>query len=128
VYVAVVGGNECAEMELTDLFNFFVFLEISCIASCALIAFWTSEGEALEAAFKYIVVSSIGALFVLFAIGIFYAQYNALNIATLAHLIQLTFLDKIALVILLVSLVEGRSCPDAYVVADSYGRAPPRSS
>ncbi len=28
-------------MELTgDLFNFFVFLEISCIASCALIAFW----------------------------------------------------------------------------------------
>jgi multicomponent Na+:H+ antiporter subunit D len=69
-------------MELTgDIFNFFVFLEISCIASCALIAFWVNEGEALEAAFKYIVISSVGALFFLFAIGIFYAQYNALNIA-----------------------------------------------
>jgi multicomponent Na+:H+ antiporter subunit D len=114
-------------MELTgDIFNFFVFLEISCIASCALIAFWVTEGEALEAAFKYIVVSSVGALFVLFAIGIFYAQYNALNIATLAHLLQFTFLDKIALVILLVSLgMKAGLAPMHMWLPDSYGRAPP---
>jgi multicomponent Na+:H+ antiporter subunit D len=114
-------------MELTgDIFNFFVFLEISCIASCALIAFWVDEEESLEAAFKYIVVSSIGALFVLFAIGIFYAQYNALNIATLAHLMQLTFLDKIALVILLVSLgMKAGLAPMHMWMPDSYGRAPP---
>jgi multicomponent Na+:H+ antiporter subunit D len=114
-------------MELTgDIFNFFVFLEISCIASCALIAFWVTEGEALEAAFKYIVVSSIGALFVLFAIGIFYAQYNALNIAALAHLLQFTFLDKIALVILLVSLgMKAGLAPMHMWLPDSYGRAPP---
>lgn len=114
-------------MELTgDIFNFFVFLEISCIASCALIAFWVTEGESLEAAFKYIVISSIGALFVLFAIGVFYAQYNALNIATLAHLLQLTFLDKIALVLLLVSLgMKAGLAPMHMWLPDSYGRAPP---
>ena len=114
-------------MELTgDIFNFFVFLEISCIASCALIAFWVTEGEALEAAFKYIVISSVGALFVLFAIGLFYAQYNALNIATLAHVLQFTFLDKIALVLLLVVLgMKAGLAPMHMWLPDAYGRSPP---
>ncbi|MBE3121393.1 MAG: NADH:ubiquinone oxidoreductase [Thermoplasmata archaeon] len=114
-------------MELTgDIFNFFVFLEISCIASCALIAFWISEGEALEAAFKYIVVSAIGALFVLFAIGLLYAQYNALNIATLANVLKYTFLDKIILVLLLVVLgMKAGLVPMHMWLPDSYGRAPP---
>ncbi len=114
-------------MELTgDIFNFFVFLEISCIASCALIAFWIYEGEALEAAFKYIVISSVGALFVLFAIGIFYAQYNALNIATLANVLQYTFLDKIALILLIVVLsMKAGLAPMHMWVPDAYGRAPP---
>jgi len=114
-------------MELTgDIFNFFVFLEISCIASCALIAFWISEGEALEAAFKYIVVSAIGALFVLFAIGMLYAQYNALNIATLANVLKYTFLDKIILVLLVVVLgMKAGLVPMHMWLPDSYGRAPP---
>ena len=114
-------------MELTgDIFNFFVFLEISCIASCALIAFWISEGEALEAAFKYIVVSAIGALFVLFAIGMLYAQYNALNIATLANVLKYTFLDKIILVLLLVVLgMKAGLVPMHMWLPDSYGQAPP---
>lgn len=114
-------------MELTgDIFNFFVFLEISCIASCALIAFWVYEGEALEAAFKYIVISSVGALFVLFAIGIFYAQYNALNIATIAQALQFSFLDKIALVLLIVVLgMKAGLAPMHMWLPDAYGRAPP---
>ena len=45
-----------------DMFNFFVFLEITSIASCALIAFWTNKGESVYAGLKYIVVSTIGAL------------------------------------------------------------------
>jgi len=114
-------------MELTgDIFNFFVFLEISCISSCALIAFWVHKGESLEAAFKYIVISSIGALFVLFAVGIFYAQYNALNIATLANVIQFTFLDKVALVLLVVVLgMKAGLVPMHMWLPDSYGEAPP---
>jgi multicomponent Na+:H+ antiporter subunit D len=117
-------------MELTgDIFNFFVFLEISCIASCALIAFWMEEGEALEAAFKYIVVSSIGALFVLFAIGMFYAQYNALNIATLASALQFTFLDKISLILLIVALgMKAGLAPMHMWIPDSYGRIPPSAT
>ena len=108
-----------------DMFNFFVFLEITSIASCALIAFWTHKGESVEAVFKYIVISSIGALFVLFAIGIFYAQYNALNIAVIASSLQYTFLDKVALVLLIAALaMKAGIVPMHMWLPDSYGRAP----
>jgi multicomponent Na+:H+ antiporter subunit D len=108
-----------------DMFNFFVFLEISSIASCALIAFWTHKGESVEAGFKYIVISAMGALFVLFAVALLYGQYNALNIALLSNVIQYTFLDKIALVLLIVALaMKAGIVPMHMWLPDSYGSAP----
>ena len=113
-------------MELTgDMFNFFVFLEITSISSCALIAFWTHKGESVEAAFKYIVISAIGALFVLLAVAILYGQYNALNIGALSYLMEYTFLDKIALVLLVVALtMKAGIVPMHMWLPDAYGRAP----
>ncbi|PNX48225.1 MAG: NADH:ubiquinone oxidoreductase, partial [Thermoplasmata archaeon M9B1D] len=87
-----------------DMFNFFVFLEITSIASAALIAFWTNKGNAVAAGFKYIVISAIGALFVLLAIALLYGQYDALNMAVLANNIQFGLLDKMALVLILAAL------------------------
>lgn len=108
-----------------DMFNFFVFLEITSIASCALIAFWTHKGESVEAGFKYIVISAMGALFVLFAVALLYGQYNALNIALLSSVIQYTFLDKIALVLLIVALaMKAGIVPMHMWLPDSYGSAP----
>ena len=113
-------------MELTgDLFNFFVFLEITSIASAALIAFYTNNAKSVEAGFKYIVISTIGALFVLFSIALFYGQYNALNMAVIANSIQYTFLDKIALVILIAALaMKSGLVPMHMWLPDAYGRAP----
>jgi multicomponent Na+:H+ antiporter subunit D len=108
-----------------DMFNFFVFLEITSIASCALIAFWTDIGESVEAGFKYIIISAMGALFVLFAVAILYGQYNALNIAVIGSLIQYNFLDKIALVLLIVALgMKAGIVPMHMWLPDSYGSAP----
>lgn len=108
-----------------DMFNFFVFLEITSISSCALIAFWTNKGKAVDAGFKYIVISAIGALFVLFAIAILYGQYNALNMAVLASKIQFSFLDKIALVLLIAGLaMKAGIVPMHMWLPDAYGRAP----
>ena len=108
-----------------DMFNFFVFIEITSIASCALIAFYTNKGKAVDAGFKYIVVSSIGALFILFAIAILYSQYNSLNMAYLATNIGYTGLDKIALGILLAGLaMKAGIVPMHMWLPDAYGRAP----
>ena len=113
-------------MELTgDMFNFFVFLEITSISSAALVAFWTKMGESVEAGFKYIVVSSVGALFVLFAIALFYGQYDALNMAVIGSSIQYTMLDKIALILLIGALgMKAGIVPMHMWLPDSYGRAP----
>jgi multicomponent Na+:H+ antiporter subunit D len=124
LYLLIIAGM--FGMMLTgDMFNFFVFLEITSIASCALIAFWTNKGKAVEAGFKYIVISSIGALFILFAIALLYSQYNALNMSVLSASIQYTFLDKIALVLLIGGLaMKAGIVPMHMWLPDAYGKAP----
>ncbi len=108
-----------------DMFNFFVFLEITSISSAALVAFWIDKAESVEAGFKYILVSTIGALFVLLAIALLYGQYDALNMAVLSSMIQYSFLDKIALVLLVVALaMKAGLVPLHMWLPDSYGRAP----
>ena len=113
-------------MELTgDMFNFFVFLEITSIAACGLVGFRITRGESSEAAFKTMVLYTLGALFVLFAIGILYGEYDALNIATLASRIQYTMLDKIALGLLLTGLaMKAGAVPMHMWVPDAYAEAP----
>ena len=42
-----------------DIFNFFIFIEISSIASFGLIAFWRDKPTAIEASFKYALISQV---------------------------------------------------------------------
>ncbi|MBA7501015.1 Na(+)/H(+) antiporter subunit A [subsurface metagenome] len=109
-----------------DMFNFFVFLEISSIASVVLISFrGVDYGEPVEAGFKYMVVSTISALMVLFAVGIFYGQYGTLNLAATARVIKYSQLDKIALGLLIpVLAMKAGAVPMHMWVPDAYGEAP----
>jgi multicomponent Na+:H+ antiporter subunit D len=70
-----------------DIFNLFVFLEIASIASYALVGFGC-EHEELEASFKYMVLGSIGSLFVLFAVGLVYGNTGSLNMAYISKAIS----------------------------------------
>ncbi|MHC4617354.1 MAG: complex I subunit 5 family protein [Planctomycetota bacterium] len=70
-----------------DVFNLFVFLEIASIASYALVGFGC-EHEELEASFKYMVLGSIGSLFVLLAVALVYGNTGSLNMAYIARAIQ----------------------------------------
>ncbi len=65
-----------------DLFNVFVFLEIASIASYALVA--SGGGHALAAAFRYLVLGTVGASFYLLGVGFLYALTGTLNMADLA--------------------------------------------
>ncbi len=108
-----------------DLFNFFVFLEISSLAGAALVAYRVDDGVAVEAGLKYALLSTVGALAVLTAIGILFAQYNALNLAQLAARLQFTALDKVALVLLAVPLaMKCGAVPMHFWTPDTYTTAP----
>jgi multicomponent Na+:H+ antiporter subunit D len=108
-----------------DIFNFFVFLEILSLASAGIIAYRIDGGLAVEAALKYFVLSTLAAILILFAIGIFYGQYDALNIAMIAQRMQYSMLDKIALVLLIAALaMKCGSVPMHFWTPDAYTLAP----
>ncbi len=69
-----------------DLFNMFVFIEISAIASYALVAFGTEEEE-VEAAFKYMVLGEVGGAILLLGIALIYARASTLNLAHLSQVL-----------------------------------------
>ncbi len=67
-----------------DVFNVFVFLEISSLSAYALISLG-QDRRALTAAFRYLVMGSIGATFIVIGIGLLYAMTGTLNMADLAE-------------------------------------------
>jgi len=67
-----------------DVFNLFVFLEISALASYVLISL-SKERRALVAAYQYLILGTIGATFFLIGIGLTYAMTGTLNMADLAE-------------------------------------------
>lgn len=67
-----------------DAFNIFVFLEISSLASYAVISMGRDR-RALNAAFQYLVMGTIGATFILIGIGFLYMMTGTLNLLDLAE-------------------------------------------
>ena len=65
-----------------DVFNLFVFLEISSLSSYALISLGQRR-QALTAAYQYLVMGTIGATFLLIGIGLIYAETGTLNMMDL---------------------------------------------
>ncbi len=67
-----------------DIFNIYVFLEITSIAGYTLIAVGKKR-QSLVAGFNYLIMGTIGATFILLGIGYLYLMTGTLNIADLAN-------------------------------------------
>lgn len=67
-----------------DVFNVFVFLEISSLSTYILISFG-SDRRSLTAALRYLVMGTIAATFYLIGVGLLYALTGTLNMADLAQ-------------------------------------------
>jgi multicomponent Na+:H+ antiporter subunit D len=66
-----------------DLFNLFVFLEVSALSAYGLISLG-SDRRALTAALQYLVLGTIGATFILIGVGLMYMMTGTLNMADMA--------------------------------------------
>ncbi len=66
-----------------DIFNVFVFLEISSLSSYALISLGRKR-QALTSAYQYLIMGTIGATFFLIGVGLIYSQTGTLNMQDLA--------------------------------------------
>ncbi len=86
LYLLLTAG--ATGMVLTgDLFNLFVFTEITSIASFSLLAYskGKDEKEAVEATIKYMIIGSLSSAFFIIGIALLYAATGTLNMADLAQ-------------------------------------------
>ncbi len=67
-----------------DIFNLFVFFEILCISSYALVAYLGDRGG-LEASAKYLIQGAVGSGLLLLGIGMVYGLTGTLNMAGIAE-------------------------------------------
>lgn len=68
-----------------DAFNVFVFLEISSLSTYMLIALGKERPHSFMASFRYLIMGSIGASFILIGIGFLYAATGTLNMQDIAQ-------------------------------------------
>jgi len=83
----MLAGSVLGLVVSGDLFNIFVMIEIMTFTAVALTAFRNDYEGALEGAFKYLVVGSLGSTSVLIGIAMIYSQLHTLNLAQIAAML-----------------------------------------
>ncbi len=133
LFILVVLG--ATGMVLTgDIFNMFVFLEITSISAYALTAI-NKTGPASEAGFKYLLLGSLGSTLFLFGIALIYGALRTLNLAQISFYITQSAnlptpfispkLLAAAVILIIVGLgVEAEMLPLNGWVPDAYQAAP----
>jgi len=79
-----------------DIFNLYVFVEISSLSGYTLIAMGRNR-EALTASYNYLILGTIGATFILLGIGHLYMMTGTLNMADLAKLLPPLYKSRVIL-------------------------------
>jgi multicomponent Na+:H+ antiporter subunit D len=110
-----------------DLFNIFVFLEISVISAYGLVAFGVEKNE-LEASFKYQVLGGIASFLILFGIGFIYWKTKTLNIADIKEAFN-TGYDKSFYIFVQILILSGFGLKAAIIpfhawLPDAHSSAP----
>ena len=87
-----------------DIFNLFVFFEILCISSYALVAYLRDKAG-IESAVKYLIQGAVGSSLLLIGIGLLYGQFGTLNMADIAE--KIASASPISLFVPMVLIITG---------------------
>lgn len=116
-----------------DLFNLFVFVEISAIASCGIISI-KEDRKCIEASFKYLILSALGSGCILLAVAMIYMitgnlnfDYVATEIVGVLHRYPYNILISISLLIVGMG-VKSALFPLHVWLPDAHSSAPSPSS
>ncbi|MGC9451270.1 MAG: complex I subunit 5 family protein [Oceanipulchritudo sp.] len=84
--VMLMLGGFSGIVGTADLFNLFVFLELSALAGYAILG--NGSGRAAHSAFRYLILGTIGASFYLLGLGFLYAETGSLNMGDVALILD----------------------------------------
>ena len=87
-----------------DIFNLFVFFEILCISSYALVAY-PGDKPAIESAIKYLIQGAVGSSLALIGVGLLYGLFGTLNMADIAG--RITSVKPISVFVPLALMITG---------------------
>jgi proton-translocating NADH-quinone oxidoreductase chain N len=87
-----------------DIFNLFVFFEILCISSYALVAY-LGDKAGIESAVKYLIQGAVGSSLMLIGVGLLYGLFGTLNMAHIAS--NIDSVSSISIFVPLVLLITG---------------------
>lgn len=114
-----------------DLFNLYVFLEISSLASYALLG--GGSARAALSAFRYLILGTIGASFYLIGLGLIFTDTGSLNMADVGAILDVTGMNRVTTVGAIFMLVGigikmallplHQWLPDAYTTAPATSTA-----
>jgi len=108
-----------------DLFNLFVFYEIFSVTAYLLVAF-SMSWQALEAGLKYLILGTIGALFILLGTAFTFMATGLLNMALLSHAltgIPAETLTAISACLLLGLTIKAGAFPVHFWLPDAHSSA-----
>jgi len=125
--VLLLLAGFCGILSTGDLFNLYVFLEISSLSGYGLVAI--GDKRSPVSAYRYLILGSVGTGFYLLGIGFIYVMSGSLNMADLARILP-HILDQPAVLSGLILMVTGIGLkmalfplhfwlPDAYSSASS---------
>lgn len=88
VIFLLLSGSMLGFVLTGDLFNMYVMLEIMTFAAIGLTAFRNHLYKSIEAAYKYLVIGSLGSSMILLGTVLLYSQLHTLNLAQIAALMH----------------------------------------
>ena len=116
-----------------DLFNGFVFLEVSTLAACGIIVA-KDKKDNLKAALKYLILSSLGSGLVLMGIAFVYSITGHLSMMFIHESLSKVYIEKADLILISVILftiglgIKGAMFPMHIWLPDAHSYAPSPSS
>ncbi len=125
----MLSGSVLGLVFTGDVFNLFIMIEIMTFAAVALTAFrHHRHAEAVEGAFKYLVIGSIGSSVTLLGVALLYLTTHTLNMAQISALVRSQGMQPTTLLSLGLMIagfgIKSFIVPFHTPAADAYATAP----
>lgn len=86
-----------------DVFNFYVFLEITSLTSYGLVAM--GKGQGVISAFRYLVIGTIGASFYLLGVAFLYGETGSLNMSDIASILSQVEQNPVTVIVMAMMVI-----------------------